>query len=231
MNPPPRIEHLELLLDSDRQAILGRLSAGLTHVMNNVLGGVIGQVDLLSMTNGGTHLQKDLEQIITICDEGVMFTKNISKIISAFHERNLIDINELLNSLVLLISRVYRRTGLRAVVRSSGVATPVVNGELFIQAAFHLLLIAFEGELSNREPGNKPPVEVELRFDRSSINLLINHIKSMSVPLTLPVHGEGIDYHSWVVHQVVQISGATINYQQEYQTCTMVWPTPECGTK
>jgi len=77
-------DNLDLLFSSDRQAILGRLSAGLTHVMNNVLGGVIGQVDLLMITPNGENLQKDLEQIIKICDEGVIFARGISKVISFF---------------------------------------------------------------------------------------------------------------------------------------------------
>ncbi len=231
MNNIPSPAGIELLLSSDRQAILGRLSAGLTHVMNNVLGGVIGQIDLLMITNGGPNLQKDLDQVIQICDEGVNFAKAISKVISVFNDRNAPDTNEILKNAILLISRIYRRAGLQAVLKYPSITPTTAKSDLFVQAAIHLLLMAFEDEVKNRQIGTKPVFDVALSFDAQNIFMSINNINLASVATEFPSQYEGNEYHSWVVHQVVEQGNASISYQADERICRVTWPLQEINLK
>ncbi len=220
----PSPEFLKLLLGIDRQAILGGLSAGLTHVMNNVLGGVIGQIDLLIIIGGGVNLQKDLEQVIQICDDGVAFTKGISKVISAFQERNRIETNDSVGALTLLLSRIYRRAGLRAELKNSDVTPFAFHSELFVQVVFHLLSMAFEDDVKTHQSGDKNPIEVELKSDSQYIYLSINHISSVPSVVSQPASADSPEYRYWVVQKAAELSGATIAHKAEELACSLIWP-------
>lgn len=70
---------LEKLVDCQRQVLLGRLSSGLTHEINNQLAGVLGYVQLLLGQERSQPVSRELEKINSSANECKRLVSNFKR--------------------------------------------------------------------------------------------------------------------------------------------------------
>jgi len=224
----------DLLLALDRQAILGRLSAGLVHALNNVLGGVIGQADLILISGKQVQFQKDIDQIIAACNQGVKLTKSLTHVITTMQESHPADPKQIIEALHTLLSRIFRRAGVQHNSASSAMLAAAKNGDEFTQACFHLLLKGYEAVAAEGAPSRV--INSRLDSDGSSLRFEIYSqtplIESAASNDSLPQVDwlKGGQWHYWVISAITRRVRGSWEVLEEGCKATLIWPASSSGS-
>ncbi len=220
---------LDPILELDRQAILGRLSAGLVHAMNNVLGGVLGQVDLLLLSRKEPQLKDDLEQIAQTCEQGVILTKSLTRVISTLRSGAPADSRGVLEALLVLLSRIHKRAGVEHELENVGRVNFVGDGRCFTQASFHLMLAAFEALSADGIPSRR----MKSRLIEGDGKVILELIASSELISCGPLDEKEMQsvpsvsesrYHAWVLGHLCAAGGGSWEVEDERQSVRLVWP-------
>jgi len=218
----------EQLLQLDRQAILGRLSGGLVHAINNLLGGVLGQVDILLLVRKEPQIQTDLEQIASVCDEGVVLTRSLNRLINTLNDPGPTNPQPVFEALQVLLGRIYRRAGIERITKISGISSQVPNGAEFTQAAAHLMSMAFAAFALTKSA--TPSLTLSLQGEGNVLRLIL---ESTSTPLAkydgIIRHPgdtmlEGGSWSWWVLNTVTRRTGANWSVDRDGHQLLLDWP-------
>lgn len=219
------------LLILDRQAILGRLSAGLVHAMNNVLSGVLGQVDLLLLTRAEPQIQKDLEQIASTCEAGVVLTKSLTRVITAMRDATPADLRAIVEALIVLLSRIHRRAGVKAEFAASGMLGTALRGDEFTQAAFHVGLLAFESLAQSNETSKELIVSASVADGRLSLEFAGSSPLFAEPPAADDaVSTEGIGWRYRIIDETTLRAGGGWSRSPDGRRLSLAWPAGAGGS-
>jgi hypothetical protein len=195
--------------------------------MNNVMNGIVGQTDILMMTKGGNQLQKDLEFISRSCEEGIILTRSLTKVIHGFQDSAPVYPIEIAEALAILLSRIYRRAGIKAGIEGESRTRAAAQGIQFSQTLFHIMLFEFERVMAT---GEKRPdgyritvriAESNNRIDMSLVSSLgdVKPVTGDSIPTV-----DGLDYHVRVVEQLAKSAGGVVLYGDGAISYGVSWP-------
>ena len=133
----------EMLRQSDRLALLGQLSAGLTHEIRNPLGAIKGAVDILE-DEIGKHNQK-YEFVLIIKDE----IERLNQLLMNFTryakppelELRKVEINEIINPVISLISTTAKQDNVKILTElDENLPLCVADSEQLKQVFFNIIL-------------------------------------------------------------------------------------------
>ena len=224
----------EQLLALDREAILGRLSAGLVHAINNVLSGIIGQVDLMLLTGPAGQSPVEIEAIATTCDEGVKLTKALAKVIMAMKESGPVDPTQIVESCHILLARIFRRAGVERESSAASMLPAATNGDLFAQAAFHIVTMCYESLAVDGAPSRK--LSSRLRLDGEMLRLDLESTSTLVFPqnsVAVDAHGNAIsgeDWHRLALDTVTSRCGGEWSYSEDGRKASLKWKASSGGS-
>jgi len=224
----------EQLLFLDRQAILGSLSAGLVHAVNNILSSVLGQVDLLLLDRKEPQLKIDLEHIATTCEKGVLLTKSLTQVISAMKETRPTDSRLMVEALLVLLGRIYRRAGVEKESNVSGSIPFALHGDEYVQAMFHLILmshdaLAAQGVASRKLISRLSSSNNLIYFDLESLTPLA-HISPSDLPEPVVGVMTDADWQRWVLTTITRRCGGEWKVELDGRKLSLIWPAASSGS-
>jgi signal transduction histidine kinase len=237
MTPPEDKSALPQLLALDRQAVVGGLSAGIVHAINNVLSGILGQTDLLLLNRLDPQMKGDLEQISSTCDEGVHLLRNLGLLISSMKDSNPTDPEPIVEAIAALLARIFNRSGIKQEMVIEGTLAPVRNGDEYSQTLFHLGLLAYQTlsqsnisarKVSFRLSGKRDSLRLELSGD--SRLLLSTNASPIRSPESLIEHtSEDLQWHKWVLSQITERVGGSWGVSSDGCSLYLDWPVLNTG--
>ena len=218
----------EQLLLLDRQAILGRLSAGLVHAMNNVLSGVLGQVDLLLLVRVEPQVETDLNQIATTCEQGVLLTRSLSRVITALGQDSSTDAQPIVEAMHVLLGRIFRRGGVEAETDISRTLPSAQNGSEFVQAVFHLLLMSYDSLSVSGVTSRKISIRLSLKDEQILLELESLTPLLPEFQASPPQPGQDIlvgrEWQRWVLDTVCRRAGGNWYSSDDGKVLSLLWP-------
>lgn len=225
--PTPTPRNLDLILALDREAALGRLSRGLVHAFNNILGGVMGQADLLLLSTKG-NTNNDIENIIAQCEYGNKLTTAMAKLIVSLRDQHPADAKMTLESYRIILDRLHRRAGVQSEVKST--TSPIAaNGREFAQAIFHLLYTAYDSATTGAD--SIPRVTGKIGVEGSRVSVTIQ--SSSPLPRLRPIHDSELQnvpsfdsavYSPWIVTHLCRERGGDWQLSEDGVSVTLLWP-------
>jgi PAS domain S-box-containing protein len=124
----------EQLFESQKLETVSKLISGLTHEMNNILGGIMGYADMIGMNNEGADGPKDtrlaghVDMLMSCCDRAKRLIQQLQGFARRGKYRNEpVDMHAAMKELVLLLSSsIDKRI---SVEQAYGAENPVVCGD------------------------------------------------------------------------------------------------------
>lgn len=224
----------------EREALSGILAAGIVHAFNNSLSGIVGQVDVLLWEKDATKLGEELERLSGLCDQTAHLVRHFREVMSTLQSSSPLDGAQLVNSLQIVLERLYRRMGILWSwdVRDEGYL--VETGNFFTQMIFHLFL-GLKARL-NVSSGEPPQFQISYKVNNTHPDKTIASKKATISIAAKPCSGMGAltckeesypndegDRHIFIVQTIAQelkIQGVgfeMVIQDQTYQG-TIYWP-------
>ncbi len=199
-------------LEIDRLAGLGRLGGGVVHALNNVLAAFLGQLDLLMCNPAAESFRGELEKILTACEEGSELTRSLMLITHSLQDTESMSAGDLVNELLKIMSRLYRRQGLD-IVKNIEYTEYIHDATSFTQAAFHSVLLGFIAE--SRSQQNNRSLTCTLEKQEGGFRLIMKTTDSRferpapdSLTTRIPPESYEDDYHFWIIDRICQENGS-----------------------
>lgn len=94
-------------LEAQKMDVLGQLSSGIAHDLNNILGVIIGSAELLLIKFPDPKLQQYITPVTSACERGASLTRSLLSFArKASLEAEVIDLNRMVNGLTSWAARV-----------------------------------------------------------------------------------------------------------------------------
>jgi signal transduction histidine kinase len=223
-----QISH-ENFLSLDRQAAAGRLTAGIIHAVNNILGGILGRVDLIMGEPAAKDFMPDLEKLVESCDEGQKLMRNATTMLYALQNKGAVGVMTIFEAVLAILWRIHRRAAITIETRYESGDKVVRNVEQFTQSVYHLLLSVFE--VISEVESDKRTMLVRVASTGTSAEITVTLPESKQMPVFdagwRPSESKdpaGTAYHYWILSQLNEESGGKWNLDQNRNIIQLIWP-------
>lgn len=206
----------EMLRQSDRLALLGQLSAGLTHEIRNPLGSIKGAVDILENEIGKEN--QKYEFVLIIKDE----IERLNRLLMNFTryakppelELREVDINEIINPVISLIRATAKQDNVKILTKLDNDLPPIlVDSEQLKQVFFNIILNGVQsmpsgGNLKIKTARNDNHLEVSIEDE--GIGIETEKLRRIFEPFfTTKENGTGLGLA--ISYQLVKKHGGDIS--------------------
>jgi two-component system sensor histidine kinase PhcS len=219
------------LVQSEKLASLGRMSAGIIHEINNPLN--FATTGLFTLRNKGQYLapeqQEDYAEILTDVEEGIKRVKTIVSDLRMFthpetESRDQVEVAEVVASALRFLSNEWKDK-VEIVQQIPGRQTIWANKNKLIHLVTNLLQNSLDALMSKSFLDEKPAIRIEGRIENSSSILSVRDNgpgiaaadldKIFDPFFTTKDVGEGMGLGLSICYRIVQESGGRISVKTE----------------
>ncbi|MBM3327228.1 MAG: hypothetical protein FJY65_09710 [Calditrichaeota bacterium] len=226
------------LLKLNLKSLCGRLSAGLVHAGNNILSGIMTQLDLASYAKSEVELREQLNAVLNSCDEGSKLLRHFQRFITTMEGPDgVMDAADIFESALVTLNRVHRRHHTHWLNRTQDKLLYINNCAAYAQAVYHLCSATLE---TRSEQKSDVMIEGEVERRGDIVELTLSYpvkeppfelISEAGFSLAAP---SGTAYHFWIIdlfkHRLAQedpqFDSDAIIYKADFTKgiLTLKWP-------
>jgi two-component system sensor histidine kinase PhcS len=219
------------LVQSEKLASLGRMSAGIIHEINNPLN--FATTGLFTLRDKGRYLapeqQEDFTEILTDVEEGIKRVKTIVSDLRMFthpetESRDQVEVAEVVASALRFLSNEWRDK-VQIVQQIAGHQTIWANKNKLIHLVTNLLQNSLDALMTKSFQGEKPAIRIEGRVENGSSILSVRDNgpgiagadldKIFDPFFTTKDVGEGMGLGLSICYRIVQEAGGKISVKTE----------------
>ncbi len=147
------------LVQAEKMAGLGKLAAGVAHEINNPLGAILMNSDLLSNDSGNKKALEIIRQSSKRCKEIVERLLLFSR--QSKPEQEVFNLQQVLNEVILLWDKQLEESGIKLEIKSLGNPTILGSEQGFLQVVSNLLSNARDAILQTKKSYGKIQIRSE----------------------------------------------------------------------